>query len=298
MARKVSAGLSGGAAVAGLQAFTTTLTSASNLDITVEPAGTGRFLINGNAQLLAQGDLRFADADSSNWVAFQAPATVAANYTLTLPSTDGSNNQVLTTNGSGTLTWSSKEINVTDNTTDSNTNFVVFSSTSSGTMAARVASSRLTFQPSTGTLFSTIFSGALATNVKQQIDGLGVGTAASATTGEIRATNNITSFFSSDIKFKENIINIPNALDTVLAIGGKLFDWTDEYIATHGGEDGYFVQKQDFGVVAQDVQQVFPRAVRTKEDGTLAVDYEKLSALAFAAIVELKYEIEVLKGVK
>ena len=55
--------------------------------------------------LSAQGDLRFADSDSSNWVAFQAPATVASNVTWTLPSADGTSGQVLSTNGSGTLSW-------------------------------------------------------------------------------------------------------------------------------------------------------------------------------------------------
>jgi hypothetical protein len=129
-----------------------------------------------------------------------------------------------------------------------------------------------------------------------QFTALGVGTAASATTGEIRATDNITAYFSSDKKFKENIQEIQGALDKVVAIGGKTFDWTDEYIETHGGEDGYFIQKSDFGVIAQDVEQQFPAAVRTREDGTLAVDYAKLSALAFAAIAELKKEIDTLKG--
>jgi hypothetical protein len=125
-----------------------------------------------------------------------------------------------------------------------------------------------------------------ATNTNTQLASLGVGTAASGTGGEIRATNNITAFFSSDIKFKENVRDIPNAAATAVAISGKLFDWTDAYIAEHGGADGYFVQKQDFGVIAQDVQKVFPIAVRTRPDGSLAVDYEKLSALALAAITE------------
>jgi hypothetical protein len=129
-----------------------------------------------------------------------------------------------------------------------------------------------------------------------QLYSVGVGTAASGTSGEIRATNNITAYYSSDKKFKENVQDIPNALGKVDAIGGKLFDWTDEYIQDHGGEDGYFVQKADFGVIAQDVQSVFPLATRTRPDGSLAVDYEKLCALAFAAIKELKNEVEVLKG--
>jgi hypothetical protein len=60
-----------------------------------------------NVQIGSQGDLRFGDSDNSNWVAFQAPATVASNVTWTLPNADGSANQVLQTNGSGTLSWAS-----------------------------------------------------------------------------------------------------------------------------------------------------------------------------------------------
>jgi hypothetical protein len=137
---------------------------------------------------------------------------------------------------------------------------------------------------------------ALATGNNYQVNSLGVGTAASGTGGEIRATNNVTAFFSSDIKFKENVRDIPNAAATAKAIGGKLFDWTDAYIADHGGADGYFVQKEDFGVVAQDVQKVFPIAVRTRPDGSLAVDYEKLSALALAALSELTKRVEALEA--
>jgi len=61
--------------------------------------------IAGNLTLNAQGDVRFADSDSSNWVAFQGPATVASNVTWTLPSADGTSGQVLQTNGSGTLSF-------------------------------------------------------------------------------------------------------------------------------------------------------------------------------------------------
>jgi hypothetical protein len=128
-----------------------------------------------------------------------------------------------------------------------------------------------------------------------QFGSFGVGTPASGTTGEIRATNNITAYYSSDARFKENIKTIPDALSKVIAINGKLFDWTDEYLQKHGGADEYFLRKQDFGVIAQDVLEVFPVAVRTRDDGTLAIDYEKLSALAFAAIAELNEKFEQLK---
>ena len=135
-----------------------------------------------------------------------------------------------------------------------------------------------------------------STSQNSQFNSVGVGTAGSGTAGEIRATNNITAYYSSDRKFKENVRDIPNALETVNHIGGKLFDWTDSYIETKGGADGYFIQKADFGVIAQDVQAVFPVAVRTREDGTLAVDYEKLGVLAFAALVELTKRVEALEN--
>jgi hypothetical protein len=63
--------------------------------------------MTGNITLNAQSDVRFADADSSNWVAFQAPATVTSDVTWTLPAVDGTSGQALSTDGSGTLSWSS-----------------------------------------------------------------------------------------------------------------------------------------------------------------------------------------------
>ena len=161
--------------------------------------------------------------------------------------------------------------------------------------------------PSSGTLTNCTFptlnqsttgSAATFTSTTQnsQFNSVGVGTAGSATAGEIRATNNVTAYYSSDRTLKENIQDIPNALEIAVAIGSKTFDWTDAYLEAHGGVDGYFVQKSDFGVIAQDVQEVFPMAVRTREDGTLAVDYEKLGTLAFAAIGQLLKRIEALEA--
>ena len=59
-----------------------------------------------NLQIGDQGDLRLGDADNSHYIALQAPSTVSSNVTLTFPATDGDADQALTTNGSGTLAWS------------------------------------------------------------------------------------------------------------------------------------------------------------------------------------------------
>lgn len=139
----------------------------------------------------------------------------------------------------------------------------------------------------TGSLGGTGFTGSgYGTGASVQMGSLGVGTAASGVSGEIRAIDNITAYYSSDRRFKENIEPIADAISKVISIGGKTFNWSDEYISAHGGADGYFITKGDFGVIAQDVELVFPLAVRIRPDNTLAVDYEKLSALAFQAIKE------------
>jgi len=85
----------------------------------------------GNVTLNAQGDLRLADADSSNFIALQAPATISSNVTLTLPSADGSNGQVLTTNGSGTLSFTTPAA-TSDKITEGNTEAEVVDTGSDG----------------------------------------------------------------------------------------------------------------------------------------------------------------------
>jgi hypothetical protein len=192
------------------------------------------------------------------------------------------------TNITGTAT--SFNINGTVGATTPNTGAFTSLSASS-TVSGTGFSTYLASPPAIGTT-----AAAAGNFTSSQITSLGVGTAASGTTGEIRATNNVTSFYSSDMRLKENITDIPYALDKVNHIGGKLFDWTDDYINSNGGEDGYFVNKSDFGVIAQDVKEVFPIAVRERKDGTLAVDYEKLCALAFAAIKELTEKVNKLEN--
>jgi hypothetical protein len=104
------------------------------------------------------------------------------------------------------------------------------------------------------------------------------------TLGEIRASSEITAYFSSDARLKENIKLIENPITIIDQIRGVTFDWTDEHMARRGGEDGYFVRKHDIGVIAQEVQAVLPELVGTREDGYLAVKYEKMVPLLIEAI--------------
>jgi hypothetical protein len=124
-----------------------------------------------------------------------------------------------------------------------------------------------------------------------QLVSVGVGTTSSGVTGEIRATNEITAYYSSDRRLKENIKLITDPITIVNQIRGVRFDWTDEHIKARGGEDGYFVRKHDIGVIAQEVEAVLPEIVATRDDGTKVVKYEKLVALLIEAVKEQQKQI-------
>jgi len=243
-------------------------------------AGTTAMLAIGSSGQVLQSN----GASAPSWVA----ATAAANngtLTLAVSGTGLSGSQTFTANQAGNATFT-----VTSNATNANTASTIVARDGSGNFSAGTITASLTGNASGSAATFT------STSQNSQFNSIGVGTAASATAGEIRATNNITAYYSSDIKFKENVRNIPNAAATAAAIGGKLFDWKAEYIEEHGGEDGYFIVKADFGVIAQAVMAKFPVAVRTRPDGSLAVDYEKLSALALAANAEHEERIAKLEA--
>jgi len=125
-----------------------------------------------------------------------------------------------------------------------------------------------------------------------QLDSLGVGTAASGTTGQIRATDDVTAFYSSDVALKENITNIPDPIKALKKLNGVLFDWKEDWIKKQGGEDGYFVRKKDVGVIAQEVEKVLPEAVAQRPDGIKAVKYDRLTCLLIEAVKVLSDKVE------
>jgi hypothetical protein len=128
----------------------------------------------------------------------------------------------------------------------------------------------------------------LQTSDDVQFDSFGVGTAASGTTGEIRATGDITAYYSSDERLKENFTPLAGALDKVKAIGGYEFDWKE------GIEDVVSKTGHDIGVKAQELQAQYPELVHERDNGYLAVDYIKLNAVLIEAVKELAAKVEEL----
>ena len=79
---------------------------------------TGQLKIKGSGSS-ATGAVRLYDNDDTHYVDLKAPATVASNVTLTLPANDGDSGEVLTTDGSGNLTWTDKTVDTTELANDS-----------------------------------------------------------------------------------------------------------------------------------------------------------------------------------
>jgi hypothetical protein len=136
----------------------------------------------------------------------------------------------------------------------------------------------------------TLEAARLGTTGAPQFGSLGVGTAASGTTGEIRATADITAGYSDDrLKNKEG--NIESALEKVSSLNG--FYYTANEVAQQLG----YPSKRQVGVSAQEVQNVLPEVVVPApiDETYLTVQYEKMIPLLIEAIKELKAEIEELK---
>ena len=89
---------------AHLDVATYDIVSTSNRPIELAPHGTGKVTIKGNAG--GSGQLVLNCENNSHGVTIKGPPhSAGANYTLTLPDTDGSANEVLKTDGSGNLAW-------------------------------------------------------------------------------------------------------------------------------------------------------------------------------------------------
>lgn len=73
-------------------------------------ATTPNTVVATQVDITAQGDLRLQDTTGGQFVALQAPGTIATSYTLTLPVDDGNSGQVMVTDGFGVLSWSTPAV--------------------------------------------------------------------------------------------------------------------------------------------------------------------------------------------
>jgi hypothetical protein len=112
--------------------------------------------------------------------------------------------------------------------------------------------------------------------------------------GALNVTGDITAYYTSDARLKTNIFNIENALDKVNRLNGVTFEWNETGRSLF--DEDFVIPDLEVGVIAQEIQAVLPEVVTTRNNGMLAVNYEKIVPLLIEAIKELSAEVTKLKS--
>ena len=104
--------------------------------------------------------------------------------------------------------------------------------------------------------------------------------------GDIESEGDIIAYASSDERLKDDITPINGCLDKILSLDAIEFDWNDLQ-QTYSGHD--------IGLIAQQVREIAPEIVQKREDGYLAMKYEKLIPLLVGATQEQDRQISELE---
>jgi hypothetical protein len=96
----------------------------------------------------------------------------------------------------------------------------------------------------------------------------------------------VVAYYTSDKRLKDNIKPIEDPIGKIKQIGGYSFDWNDKQNTYEG---------TDFGVIAQEIEQVLPSLVQTREDGYKGVKYDKIVSLLIEAVKDQQKQIDELK---
>jgi len=109
--------------------------------------------------------------------------------------------------------------------------------------------------------------------------------------GEIYCGDDITAHAASDRRLKENLVKINNSLDKISKLNGYTYNWNATALELYPTRT-----ERDVGVIAQELQEIIPEAVTERNNGYLAVQYDKIIPLLIECVKELKSEIEKLKN--
>jgi hypothetical protein len=138
-----------------------------------------------------------------------------------------------------------------------------------------------------GNTTSTSISITNSTAATDKTTGALVVTGGIGTSGDIFAGGDVVAYASSDIRLKDNVELISNPLQKINQIGGYSFVWNEEKQDIYKGTD--------YGVIAQEIEQILPELVDTRENGYKAVKYDKLVSLLIEGIKDLSKQVEELK---
>ncbi|MGB4415477.1 MAG: tail fiber domain-containing protein, partial [Paludibacter sp.] len=128
--------------------------------------------------------------------------------------------------------------------------------------------------------------------------------------GQVKATCSMeaTAFtLTSDKRFKKNIVTIDQtkSVNGILALNPVEYNLEQRYYKTprdsaktetpYYDEKSQLFQKKHFGLIAQELQKIYPKLVYEDTDGFLSVDYIGIIPLLIQSVKELKSEIDNLK---
>jgi hypothetical protein len=285
----------------------------SSINTTIKTRLNAETVVSGSGQInvaSTTGDIALGTRTSGNYVASLVAGT---NITLSNNSGEGATPTIGLTNNtisgislgsnlatltigtglSGTSYNGSTGVTIANTGVTSNvagTGISVNSGTGAVTITntgvtSNVAGTGVTVSGGTGAVTISIGQ-AVATTSNVRFGSLGIGMAASGTSGRIDASGDIVAFSTSDKNFKENITPIENAIEKIRMISGNTYDWKSDMKEFHGFEGN------DVGVIAQEIEAVLPQLVTTRETGYKAVKYDKLVALLIEGIKEQQQNID------
>ena len=97
---------------------------------------------------------------------------------------------------------------------------------------------------------------------------------------------------TSDERLKKNIQTLDNALEQIERLRGVSFDWRAPEEREIGQDMTLPTDEPQIGVIAQEVEQVFPEAVSTGTTGVMSVNYSGLIGPLIEAVKEQQREIK------
>ena len=133
-----------------------------------------------------------------------------------------------------------------------------------------------------------------STRLRISVAGSGVATFTTDNNAACAFTKDVVAYATSDKRLKDNIKPLDNALDKINKINGVEFDWNDT--RDEDGKPLHSYKGHDVGVIAQEIEEVLPEVVTTRDNGYKAVKYEKIVPLLIEAIKEQQEEIDLLKA--
>ena len=265
--RRISTGIQGrsilGSFVAETNRFTT---REANQDLVLEPAGTGIIRAEKHVKINGTAGSLILETDNGNEVVLQTAS--GSGYTLTMPTDTPAAGEVLISDASGNLTFDDINLPVSNQTADTAAYYPLMNTATSGDITSlSVSSSKLSFQPSSGTLTVTDIS---ATDI---------------TCTDITASGDLeagTITETSSRALKTDINPISNAIDTISALDGV------SYTRISSG-------RREAGLIAEEVEKVLPELVDSKGEYK-SISYSRLTAYLIEAVKSLKTELDTVKN--